>query len=343
MPGSLRVERSDGDPVAGLFTARATVAASVDTVRVAAAIAVLALALAASVQARATTFRIQNDRGVPQLAQATVGEVGLTMSTNEAGEVEPASEPGDTVTLTRSEVPGPCGAPEGPVGVSYTVPDPDPDVVDLVLPALPGSATDPSLAPEERGLLGRINEQRGAAGLPPVVASQALAEAADGYATALGGDPAATTDHCRLAGPQVRAIDRGWPFDNVQELLAGAHSAGAALTAWVAEPSDRAALLEPRFGAIGVSRVGDLWVVSLSKPCGRLLGARCRLARRGAAGAHAALRGAPARVRSSRGRAPNIGGPQCCSTSPTSATGRCSRTTRSRPRSRRARSDGSRR
>lgn len=37
-----------------------------------------------------------------------------------------------------------------------TVPDPEPDVVDLVLPALPGFATDPSLAPEERGLLGRV-------------------------------------------------------------------------------------------------------------------------------------------------------------------------------------------
>jgi hypothetical protein len=56
MPGSLRVKRSDGDGVAGLFTARAPVAASVDPVRAAAAIAVLALALAASVPARTLRF-----------------------------------------------------------------------------------------------------------------------------------------------------------------------------------------------------------------------------------------------------------------------------------------------
>ena len=47
----------------------------------------------------------------------------------------------------------------------------------------------------------------------------------------------------------MRAIDRGWPFDDVQETLAGARSPTAALATWLAEPTDRGALLEPRFGA----------------------------------------------------------------------------------------------
>jgi uncharacterized protein YkwD len=239
----------------------------------------IALPLCACVgtAAHATTFHVVNDRGAPQLAQATVADIGLSTATNEAGEVEPASEPGDTVTITRSEQDGPCGAPEGPVGPSYAVPDPEPDYVEVVLPALPTTATDPALSAQERGLLGRLNEQRTANGAPPLVGSDALAEAADGYAGALGGDPAATSDHCVLSGPEVRAIDRGWPFDDVQETLAGARNPTAALADWLAQPTDRAALLEPRFGAIGVARVGDLWVVVVSRPCGRLLAARCRM------------------------------------------------------------------
>jgi uncharacterized protein YkwD len=243
------------------------------------AAALIAVALCACVvsAAHATTFHVVDDRGVPQLAEATVADIGLSTATNEAGEVEPGSEPGDTVTITRSDQSGPCGAPEGPVGPSYAVPDPEPDFVEVVVPALPTTATDPALSAQERDLLGRLNEQRAASGAPQLVGSEALAEAADGYAGALGGDPTATSDHCALWGPEVRAIDRGWPFDDVQETLGGAGSPTAALADWLAEPSDRAALLEPRFGAIGVARVGDLWVAVVSRPCGRLLGARCRM------------------------------------------------------------------
>ena len=143
--------------------------------------------------AKATTFHVVNDGGVPQLAQATVGDVGLTTATNEAGEVEPASEPGDVVTITRSDRAGACGAPEGPIGPSYTVPDPEPDFVEVVLPSVAATLADPALSEQERGLLGRLNEQRAAGGAPPLVGSDALAEAADGYAGALGGDPAATS------------------------------------------------------------------------------------------------------------------------------------------------------
>jgi uncharacterized protein YkwD len=244
--------------------------------RVAALLAVLLCACAAG-PARATTFQVENDRGVPQLADATVSDVGLTSGTDEAGLVDPASEPGDTVTFTRSDAPAPCGAPEGPVGPSYTVPDPEPDSVTIVLPALATTLTDPSLSPEERGLLGRLNEQRAAAGVQPLIGSDALAEAADGYAGALRGDAAATDDDCALSGPEVRAIDRGWPFDDVQEVLAGAVSPTEALTTWLSDPSQRAALLDGRFGAVGVARVGRLWVTVVSRPCGRLLGARCRM------------------------------------------------------------------
>jgi hypothetical protein len=131
--------------------------------RVAALLAVVVAAWAAGA-ARATTFHVENEHGVPLYAWATVSEIGLTTSTNEAGEVEPASEPGDTVTITRSDVTGPCGAPEGTVGPSYTVPDPEPDFVAIVLPALAMPSTEPALSPEERGLLGRLNEQRAMAG-----------------------------------------------------------------------------------------------------------------------------------------------------------------------------------
>jgi uncharacterized protein YkwD len=244
--------------------------------RVAALLAVVVAAWAAGA-ARATTFHVENERGTPLYAWATVADVGLTTSTNEAGEVEPASEPGDTVTITRSDVAGPCGAPEGPTGPAYTVPDPEPDFVAIVLPALAMPLTEPALSPEERGLLGRLNEQRAAAGAGPLIGSDALAEAADGYGGVLHGDPSATDDHCALSGPEVRAIDRGWPSDDVQEALAGERTATAALETWLRQPLDRATLLDPTYGAIGVARVGDLWVALVSRPCGRLLGARCRM------------------------------------------------------------------
>jgi uncharacterized protein YkwD len=244
--------------------------------RVATLLAVVIAAWTAGA-ARATTFRVENENGTPQLAQATVADIGLTTGTNEAGEVEPASEPGDTVSITRSDVAGPCGAPEGPTGPSYTVPDPEPDFVTIVLPALAMPLTDPALSPEERGLLGRLNEQRAAAGAGPLTGSVALAEAADGYGGVLHGDPSRTDDHCRLAGPEVRAIDRGWPFDDVQELLAGERTATAALETWLGDPGARATLLDAGYGAAGIARVGDLWVALVSRPCGRLLGARCRM------------------------------------------------------------------
>jgi uncharacterized protein YkwD len=244
--------------------------------RVAALLAVVVAAWAAGA-ARATTFHVENEHGVPLYAWATVSEIGLTTSTNEAGEVEPASEPGDTVTITRSDVTGPCGAPEGPVGPSYTVPDPEPDFVAIVLPALAMPSTDPALSPEERGLVGRLNEQRAMAGAGAMIASEALDEAADRYGGVLHGDPSATDDHCRLAGPEVRAVDRGWPSDDVQELLAGERSATAALETWLRDPTARATLLDPGYGALGIARVGDLWVALVARPCGRLLGARCRM------------------------------------------------------------------
>jgi uncharacterized protein YkwD len=244
--------------------------------RAAALLAVVVAAWAAGA-ARATTFHVENENGVPLYAWATVADIGLTTSTNEAGEVEPASEPGDTVTTTRSDVTGPCGAPEGPVGPSYTVPDPEPDFVAIVLPALAMPSTEPALSPEERGLLGRVNEQRAMAGAGAMIASDALDEAADGYGGVLHGDPSATDDHCKLAGPEVRAVDRGWPSDDVQELLAGERSATATLETWLRDPTARATLLDPGFGALGIARVGDLWVALVARPCGRLLGARCRM------------------------------------------------------------------
>lgn len=85
----------------------------------AAALLAVPLCACAVNTARATTFHVVDDRGVPQLAQATVADVGLSTATNETGEVDPASEPGDTVTITRSDQGGPCGAPEGPVGPSW--------------------------------------------------------------------------------------------------------------------------------------------------------------------------------------------------------------------------------
>jgi hypothetical protein len=104
-----------------------------------------------------------------------------------------------------------------------------------------------------------------------MVGSDALAEAADGYGGVLHGDPAAATDHCALWGPEVRAIDRGWPSDDVQEFLAGARDATSALATWLGDLAARATLLDPTYGAIGVARVADLLVAVVSRPCGRLI------------------------------------------------------------------------
>jgi uncharacterized protein YkwD len=244
--------------------------------RVATLLTVVIAAWAAGT-ARATTFRVENEDGTPLFAWATVADVGLTTSTNEAGEVEPASEPSDTVTITRSDVAGACGAPEGPTGPSYTVPDPEPDFVAIVLLAPRMPLTEPALSPEERGLLGRLNEQRAGAAAGPMIASEALDEAADGYGGILHGDPSATDDHCKLSGPEVRAVDRGWPSDDVQEFLAGERTATAALETWLRDAGARATLLDPGYGALGIARVGDLWVAVVGRRCGRLLGARCRM------------------------------------------------------------------
>lgn len=116
------------------------------------AVGAVALAQAGALAraAAATTFHIQNARGVPQVASLYQGAGQLGPRTDPFGNLTIAVTPGDTFYFSRNQTDGHCysgeqASPEGSPGQAYTVPAEPPASVTITLPAVPYTPTNPGL------------------------------------------------------------------------------------------------------------------------------------------------------------------------------------------------------
>lgn len=170
---------------------------------------------------------------------------------------------GEQISVTRGEI-----TPEGPGGVTYTVPDPVPlGPVLVTLPALP-DAIAPDHDAAEAWLLAGVNAERAVLGRAALLQSGSLNRAADAYARHLLAT--GQFSHDALFEPGVRALDQGWPMPGgggVGEVLALAPSKETALGAWKGSSGHWTLLMSPDANVTGVSRAGNRWVMTPST-CG---------------------------------------------------------------------------
>ena len=228
--------------------------------------ALVALGLLLPQAAKATEFQVVNQGGVPQAAvdvYAGTSAIGPSpIQTDAYGRVNILATPGQKLYFSRFRTAGPaaCQPPEGQ-GVTYTFPGaPGPASETITLPNVLGSGTSPALNLGERGSVATINKERIGLGLPALKVSLTLNDLADRYASygAAAGLPWQTPDdHCFLSGPEVRAIDIGWPVRPDLLEINQDHNK--------APPTNLDDLQnDPRFALIGIARVADNWTVVLS-------------------------------------------------------------------------------
>lgn len=126
-------------------------------------------------------------------------------------------------------------------------------------------------------VLGDMNRERAAAGLPPLVASATLTAAANEYAQFL-------SDHDRLGHeadgrtPSARAGAAGWPADaqGVGEIVGGSDAANRTKT-W--DEPHRVLFMDPggMYAGVGTDRGHGMWVIDLASWCPTGREAECAL------------------------------------------------------------------
>jgi uncharacterized protein YkwD len=146
-------------------------------------------------------------------------------------------------------------------------------VVPIPLPGpAPGGvarAATPDPAPMALDDFGRaLNAARTAGGLAPLRPDSRLAAAAAGQAAFLASGAALSHRGAGGSGPASRAQAAGCGTPYVGENIArGQRSAAEAFQGWMASPGHRANILRPGFGAYGLGRSGDAWVLLLADAC----------------------------------------------------------------------------
>ena len=167
-------------------------------------------------------------------------------------------QPGDVLLITRNlmsdamSLNDPTLYPEGS-GVSFTVPAGG-FTGQVTLPSfdLPPSA--PGLSDIERGLLGKINDERAKLGVARLLTAPSLNAAADGYACWSGKhNPNLNGNAHTLVGtPYDRGLDYGWSVASyVGENLYSGPAFGS-FEAWMGSPRHKSGMLDPSDSWIGV-------------------------------------------------------------------------------------------
>jgi uncharacterized protein YkwD len=122
------------------------------------------------------------------------------------------------------------------------------------LPALAGAGPDNAVAAQTARVLELTNVERARAGLPPLVLSIQLSEAAQQYSDVLA------TDACfaHTCGPVPEMVQRdaqagytGWTAVG-ENIAAGYPSPEAVVSGWMASPGHRANILNPDYRELGV-------------------------------------------------------------------------------------------
>lgn len=206
-------------------------------------------------------FHVVNQRGIGQYSQATIPGVGSAQS-NGQGLVAVPVKPGEVVQFTRSTLTGSCAPPEGPYGVTYTVPTTAPQNVTITLPDATGPAFHPELSPAERWVIGKINQLRPASAQLHI--SSTLTASADAVAHRLAliraskGSYPFPPQYC-----SVLAQDWGWPRDNFGLEDAATTSAQAALAHWTDSSARGQNTRNSQWTDVGIADGNGAWILEL--------------------------------------------------------------------------------
>jgi uncharacterized protein YkwD len=229
------------------------------------------LALPAAAQAANTTFTVVNQRGVLQAGTRVMNVPdGPTAAwTNAYGQVTLNVTGGQHLYFARGYnygVEGPAAAPEGS-GQLYSVPGVPPASAQIVLPNANGEPADPGNSPEERWLVGKINQERAAAGRAPLYISLTLNEATDRYANYM--NAVGQAGHFVFTNPTVRMLDSGWPIRSTSmvELVGQATSVSYFWNFHNGSASSRAIMLDPSSGSVGIGSINGYTSINFAPPC----------------------------------------------------------------------------
>ncbi len=158
-----------------------------------------------------------------------------------------------SVNLTVTDKDGGVGTDDALIqvfGSGQTPPPPQP-------PAPPTPTCDPSvtLDAEEQAFLNLLNAYRVQSGVVPLEASPGLTKAAVRHALDMAANGFLEHIGSDNSTPQQRAIEEGYPSDDVSENIAsGLSQADQVLFGWKSSPSHNLNMLNPLWSAIGISR-----------------------------------------------------------------------------------------
>lgn len=235
------------------------------------------------------TFQVEDVRGTPQWSEVQVpGQPEFAGTTTDGfGSITRTLTVGDHIRFTRSSNPPPSRPPPEDPYVEYTVPSSPPANVTITLPNTTGPSYLPELSDAERWVLGNVNADRVAHGVPALHVSQTLNRTADAEARDDHNQRAATGSYT-FPAPYftVTRIDWGWPTGDSDLTVVDAPSGdpAAVLAHWNGtEGSEESlalahALRSGAYNAIGIGDGGGVWILHLDAcPMADPAASRCEL------------------------------------------------------------------
>lgn len=242
-------------------------------------------------------FHVVNQRGTAQATYLELpGDTSFSTQTDGNGDSAVYTlQPGDVVHFTRVpyDQAGPggaqYGAPEGENGVAYTVTAGDNgQTVTITLPNGTPAAGEQSVSPEERWLIGELNQRRAVAGRPPLVISGSLSRAAAALAQEAGNERAQSGTYTfPPTAVAVAMTDWGWPqaepdydledapfFDPKQVLAHWDGDEGSQESGWLSnvlvrdqDPGAQGPVGDDPHSVVGIGQANGAWMIYALDSC----------------------------------------------------------------------------
>jgi Tol biopolymer transport system component len=235
------------------------------------------------------TFHVVNGRGTPQWSEVRLPTQAdfEGSNTDGFGSITTTLAAGDIVRFNRGPFSPPSHEPPESPYFEYTVPNPPVANVTITLPNTTGPSYLPGLSDAERWLVGNVNADRVAHGVPALHVSETLNRTADAEARDAYNQRLATGNYAfPSAFYTVTRIDWGWPTGNSDLTVVDAPYAdpnqvrkhwdgteGTPESAGLAH-----ALRAPGYNAIGIGDGNGVWILHLDAcPTSDPAASRCEL------------------------------------------------------------------
>jgi Tol biopolymer transport system component len=235
------------------------------------------------------TFHVVDGRGIPQWSEVQLpSETSFNgVTTDGFGSFTMSLSAGDIVRFNRSpHAPSSHPPPEDPF-FAYTVPNPPATNVTITVPNTTGPSYLPGLSDAERWVLGKVNADRVAHGVPALHVSQTLDRVADAEARDAHNQRASTGGYTFPAPAYTTTrIDWGWPTGNSVLTVVDAPTGDPNLvrahwdgTEGSAESAGLAHAIRANvYNAIGLADGGGVWILHLDAcPTSDPAASRCEI------------------------------------------------------------------